>query len=157
MTARDIRTLLNRREKARELSDKLLSNIKENRTEIENLRDVFKQFEEDYVYRFYHQSFKVFGAVVQIKQAKELFERLAPDSFPLNEWFCSMAEAAIGKEFDSAKTNQIWLAETRPILEAFWHSKYFLEQMLIAADELEESPQILPSGWAAVLYLYNLR
>ena len=149
--------MLLRREKANELSDKLLTNIKENKAEIEKLCDVFRQLEEDYVYRFYHQSFKVFGATEQLRQAKELFERLAPDSFPLNEWFCEIADAAISKEFDFAKTNQIWLAETRPILEAFWHSKYFLEQMLVAADELEKSPQILPSGWAAVLYLYDLR
>ncbi len=157
MTPENLQKMLLRREKAQELSDKLLANIKENKAEIEKLRDIFKQLEEDYVYRFYHQSFKVFGATAQIKQAKELFERLAPDSFPLNDWFCSIAGAAIGKEFDFAKTNQIWLEETRSILEAFWHSKYFLEQMLIAADELEESPQLLPSGWAAVLYLYNLR
>jgi hypothetical protein len=56
---------------------------------------------------FYHQSFKVFGARAQIEQAKELFERLAPDSFPLGRWFCSIADQAIGKEFDCAKTNQI--------------------------------------------------
>lgn len=157
MTPKDFQKIMLRREKAQELSDKLLANIKENKAEIERLCDVFKQLEEDYVYRFYHQSFKVFGATAQIKQAKELFERLAPDSFSLNNWFCEIADEAMGKEFDFAKTNQIWLAETRPILEAFWHTKYFLEQMLVAADELEKSPQILPSGWAAVLYLYNLR
>ncbi|MBA2735236.1 MAG: hypothetical protein H0U50_00470 [Pyrinomonadaceae bacterium] len=157
MTSEKLEKLRLRRKKAQELSDKLLANIKENRTEIEKLSNVFRQLEEDYVYRFYHQSFKVFGSTAQIKQAKELFERLAPDSFSLNDWFCSIADEAIGKEFDFAKTNQIWLEETRPILEAFWHSKYFLEQMLVAADELEESPQLLPSGWAAVLYLYNLR
>ena len=157
MTPENLQKMLLRREKAQELSNKLLANIKQNKAEIEKLCDIFKGFEEDYVYRFYHQSFKIFGATAQIKQAVELFERLAPDSFPLNEWFCSIADEAIGKEFDFAKTNQIWLAETRPILEAFWHSKYFLEQMLIAADELETSPQILPSGWAAVLYLYDLR
>lgn len=157
MTPKDFQKIMLRREKAQELSDKLLANIKENKAEIERLCDVFKQLEEDYVYRFYHQSFKVFGATAQIKQAKELFERLAPDSFPLNDWFREIADEAMGKEFDFAKTNQIWLAETRPILEAFWHTKYFLEQMLVAADELEKSPQILPSSWAAVLYLYNLR
>ena len=157
MTPENLQKMLLRREKAQELSDKLLANVKENKAAIGELRDVFKWLEEDYIYRFYHQSFKVFGATAQIKQAKELFERLAPDSFPLNEWFCTIADEAIGKEFDFAKTNQIWLAETRPILEAYWHSKYFLEQMLVAADELEESPQLLPSGWAAVLYLYNLR
>lgn len=157
MTSEKLEKILLRREKANESSDKLLANIKENRAEIEKLCGFFKAFEEDYVYRFYHQSFKIFGATAQITQAKELFERLAPDSFPLNDWFREIADEAIGKEFDFEKTNQIWLTETRPILEAFWHTKYFLEQMLAAADELEKSPQILPSGWAAVLYLYDLR
>lgn len=157
MTPEKMEKLLLRRKKADELINKLLANIKENRAEIESLRDVFLKLEEDYVYRFYHQSFKVFGATTQIKQAKELFQKLAPDSSPLNDWFSEIADAGIGKEFDFASTNQIWLTETRPILEAFWHSKYFLEQMLIAADELKESPQFLPSGWAAVLYLYDLR
>lgn len=93
----------------------------------------------------------------QIRRAKELFQKLAPDDFPLGRWFSEIADAGIGKEFEFEKTNQIWLEETRPILEAFWHAKYFLEQMLAAADELDKSPQLLPSGWAAVLYLYNLR
>ncbi len=157
MTLENIQNILLPQEKVQELSDKLLANIKENTEEIEQLCKFFRKLEEDYVYRFYHQSFKVFGAIDQVGQAKELFERLAPDSIPLNKWFCLIAEAAIGKEFDFAKTNKIWLAETRSILEAVWHSKYFLEQMLVAADELEESPQLLPSGRAAVLYLYNLR
>ena len=157
MSLKDIETLLKRREQAQKLSDELLTNIKENKSEIEKLHNAFRQLEEDYVYRFYHQSFKVFGATEQIRQAKLLFEQLAPDSLPLNDWFREIADTAVNKEFDFAKTNQIWLAETRPILEAFWHAKYFLEQMLVAANNLEVSPQMLPNGWAAVLYLYNLR
>ncbi len=157
MTPENLQTMMLQQEKRQELSNELLSNIKQSKAEIEKLNVIFKKFEEDYVYRFYHQSFKVYGATAQIEEAKELFERLAPDALPLNKVFCLIANQAIGKEFDFKDINQIWLVETRPILEAFWHSKYFLEQMLVAADVLEESPQILPSGWAAVLYLYNLR
>jgi len=157
MTTEKLNNLLLRREKSQELSNKLLSNIKENKAKIEELYNIFKQLEEDYVYRFYHQSFKVFGATAQLNQARELFERLAPNSSPLNDWFREIVDEALSREFDIEKTNQNWLAETRPILEAFWHAKYFLEQMLAAADELNESPHILPSGWAAVLYLYDLR
>lgn len=157
MSPEKYQQFMRRMEKAQELSDKLLANIKENQIEIENLFNAFKSLEEDYVYRFYHQSFKVFGAPSQIKQAKELFERLAPDSHALNDWFRAIADNAIGKEFDAARTNQIWQAETRPILEAFWHSKYFLEQMFCFGREMEKSPSLLPSGWAAILYLYNLR
>ena len=138
-------------------SEKLLSRIKANLPEIENLYSVFKSYEEDYVYRFYHQSFKVFGAIEEIKKARDLFEKIAPDGISLNHWYCRIADEATRKSFDWEKTNPKWLDETRPILEAFWHSKYFLEQLLHYGAELQKSPQILPSGWAAVLYLYKLR
>jgi len=138
-------------------SERLLDRIKANLPEIESLYRIFSGYEEDYVYRFYHQSFKVFGAIEEIKKAKDLFEKIAPDGITLNEWYSQIADEAIGKSFDWEKTNPKWLDETRPILEAFWHSKYFLEQMLHFGTELQASPQLLPSGWAAVLYLYNLR
>ena len=157
MKSENFREMSLRMENRLELSDKLLTNIKRKRTEINNLSGDFKKHEEDFTYRFYHQSFKVFGAAFEIERAKNLFEKLAPDSFPLNEWFCEIIDEALSKNFDLEKTNQVWLSETRPILEAFWHCKYFLEQMLVVADNLEESPNLLPSGWAAVLYLYNLR
>ena len=138
-------------------SERLLDRIKANLPEIESLYRIFSGYEEDYVYRFYHQSFKVFGAIEEIKKAKDLFEKIAPDGITLNQWYSRIADEAIGKSFDWEKTNPKWLDETRPILEAFWHSKYFLEQMLHFGTELQASPQLLPSGWAAVLYLYNLR
>jgi hypothetical protein len=138
-------------------SEKLLNRIKANLPEIENLYRVFTGYEEDYVYRFYHQSFKVFGAIEEIKKARDLFEKIAPDGISLNEWYCRIADEATGKSFDWEKTNQKWIHEMRPILEAFWHSKYFLKQTLDSGTKLQKSPQILPSGWAAVLFLYNLR
>ena len=108
------------------------------------------------VYRFYHQSFKVFFATNLVKQARELFEELAPENGSLNEWFQEIIDQAFIKEFNS-ETNANWLTETRPVLEAMWHCRYFLDQMVVAADGLETAPQVLPSGWAAVLYLYDLR
>jgi hypothetical protein len=138
-------------------SELLLNKIKANLAEIERLYKNFISVEEDYIYRFYHQSFKVFGAVEEIKTARVLFEKIAPDEIEINNWYSQITDEAIGKSFDWEKTNADWLNETRPILEAFWHSKYFLEQMISCANDLDESPQILPSGWAAVLYLYNLR
>jgi hypothetical protein len=138
-------------------ANRLLENIRQHRDAVNRLLSEFGGYEPDFVYRFYHQSFKVFGAKPFIEQAKSLFEQLAPKSVSLNTWFCSIVDKAIAKEFDISKTNPNWIAETEPILEAFWHCKYFLEQMIIAADELERAPEVLPSGWAAVLYLYNLR
>lgn len=138
-------------------SEILLYQIKNSLSEIEDLYKVFVNGEEDYVYRFYHQSFKVFGATEEIKRAKDLFEKIAPDEIPLNDWYCKIADEAISKDFDWEKTNPKWLDETRPILEAYWHSKCFLQQMLHFGTELQESPQLLPYGWATILYLYDLR
>jgi len=40
---------------------------------------------------------------------------------------------------------------------AFLHTKYFVEMMIKYGTELKEAPHTLPSGWASVLYLYNMR
>ena len=44
-----------------------------------------------------------------------------------------------------------------PIVEAFFHAKYFLEMAVRYGRTLESPPRKLPSGWAAFLYLYDLR
>ncbi|MGZ5544922.1 MAG: hypothetical protein ACXWIU_09620 [Limisphaerales bacterium] len=57
----------------------------------------------------------------------------------------------------SSEHNEIWLETTRPIVEAFFHARYFLEMAVNYGRELEYPPHVMPSGWAAFLYLYNLR
>lgn len=52
--------------------------------------------------------------------------------------------------------NARWTEVTRPILEAFFHARFFLEMAVRYAD-LEKPPLPLPSGYAALLYLYGLR
>lgn len=53
--------------------------------------------------------------------------------------------------------NERLLEETRPILEAFFHARMMLQLAVEYARKLDSAPRALPSGWAAVLYLYNLR
>lgn len=137
-------------------ANQLLTNIKENRSRIEGSLSHIKKVEGDLVYYFYHQSWDIFQYRTALEVNKALFESLSPDKKPLNSWFVSICETAIRKEF-SDSTNANWASETQPILDAYWHTRYFLEQMLIAGEELETAPEILPYGWAAVLYLYNLR
>jgi len=49
-----------------------------------------------------------------------------------------------------ARLRPLWL------LEAFFHARYFLEMAIRYAD-LSDPPRPLPSGYAALLYLYGLR
>ena len=110
---------------------------------------------EDLIYRFYHQSLKVYSLQDQTLEIIAKLQALTPN-LPLNEWFMHIVREGTGKTFTEENTKN-WLAVTRPIVEAFFHARYFLEMAIKYGKELEFPPQQLPSGWAALLYLYNLR
>lgn len=110
---------------------------------------------EDPVYRFYHQSFKVYNLQRQTLEIVAKLQALAP-SVPLNEWFMRIVREGTGKTF-TIEDNKNWPAVTRPIVEAFFHARYFLEMALKYGSEPQVPSERLPSGWAALLYLYNLR
>lgn len=109
---------------------------------------------EDPVYRFYHQSFKVFGLQAQTKEIVGMLTQLVPGR-PLNTWFATIVTHGTGRTF-AMGDNANWTEVTRPILEAFFHARYFLE-MAARYSDLESPPRPLPSGYAALLYLYDLR
>lgn len=110
---------------------------------------------EDGVYRFYHQSFKVYRLQQTTTEIVTALRKLAPQE-PLNEWFTRIIWQGTGKRFEGAP-NRRCLEETRAIIEAFFHARFFLEMAIRYGQELEAPPSVLPSGWAALLYLYNLR
>lgn len=110
---------------------------------------------EDPIYRFYHQSWKVFGLQDRTGRIVAQLKSLRPKA-PLNDWFLKMVEEGTGKKF-TLEDNRNWLSVTRPILEAFFHARYFLEMAVRYGKELKFAPRLLPSGWAALLYLYDLR
>lgn len=110
---------------------------------------------EDPIYRFYHQSFKVYHIQSSTRKIVAELKSLAP-RLKLNQDFEKIVADGTGKEFDLSH-NENWLKHTRPIVEAFFHARYMLEMLCKYAEEFKEPPTLLPSGWAAVLYLYNLR
>jgi len=109
---------------------------------------------EDPVYRFYHQSFKVYGLQSQTKSIVRELNALLPGQ-PLNLWFLEILGHGTSREFHLAD-NAHWTTATRPIVEAFFHARFFLEMAVRYAD-LDAPPAPLPSGYAALLYLYGLR
>jgi hypothetical protein len=80
---------------------------------------------------------------------------LAPH-LKLNSYFSKIAAEGTGKSFDTSH-NANWLKHTRPIVEAFFHARHMLVMVCKYAGEPSEPPQALPSGWATVLYLYDVR
>lgn len=110
---------------------------------------------EEHFYRFYHHSFKVYRAQDTTLEIMSALRTLLPD-VEINEHVRQLLAEGTYKEFQ-LNHNQRWLYETRPILEAFLHARFFLEMAVKYGRELTAPVSTLPSGWAAFLCLYNLR
>lgn len=111
---------------------------------------------EDGLYRFYHQSFKVYGRLQPYTlEIVEALRALAPGR-PLHPYLDEILREGTGIEF-VPEHNERWTDVTRPIVEAFLHARYFLEMAVKYGRELDAPPRIMPSGWAALLYFYGLR
>jgi len=139
--------------------NELLANIKSRLPElVALLKEINSHWlYEDPIYRFYHQSFKVYALQNETKKIVDALKSVAP----VGATFCKEFEeiysaGANGKRFEMAH-NQNWTAHTRVFVEAFFHAKFFLEMAVKYGQELETAPASLPSGWAALLCLYNMR
>jgi len=136
---------------------RLLEAIKAHLPELESLLFVFRSDYEDRMYRFYYQSFKVYSLQNSTAEAATLFNNIgATIDSTLSDWFEAIVADGTGLEFESDH-NKNWLLYTRPIVEAFLHAKYFLEMMVRYGKEMDTVPTVLPTGWAAILCLYNQR
>jgi hypothetical protein len=110
---------------------------------------------EDPLYRFYHKSFKVYSLQAKTTRIVEALHALAPQR-KLDERFQRILSDGTSRRFEMGH-NEKWLEETRPIVEAFFHARYFLEMAVRYGKTLQRPPELLPSGWAAFLGLYGLR
>lgn len=111
---------------------------------------------DDGIYRFYHQSHKVFGLQTVTKKITEALQSVDPDR-PLNDWYLQIVADGLGKRFSWTETNQNWLAETRPIVEAYFHAMHMLQCVIECAETMETVSPMLEWNWATVLYLYQQR
>jgi hypothetical protein len=140
----------------KELEQKLLDNLKNKKSELEKLLEEVDDHwtYEDKIYRFYHHSFKVYGLQGANKKIVDSLQSLLPER-QMNKWFKKIVEEGTNKTWELSH-NQEWLLHTRPILEAFFHSKYFLE-MSVKYSDVKTPPNPMPSGYAGLLYLFDLR
>jgi hypothetical protein len=134
----------------------LLERLKQRKADLEKMLRVMSDHwtYEDYFYRYYHGSFKVYRARNTTAQAVKLLRELLPER-ELNLSFENIISDGAGTEFN-LRHNKKWDNHARPILEAFAHAKFMIE-MAVRYAVLSKPPQELPSGYAALLYLYDLR
>jgi hypothetical protein len=147
--------LLKPEEKER-LTRLLLQRLKERKPQLEQMLQTLSGHwtYEDHFYRYYHGSFKAYAVQATTEDAVKLLRALLPER-KLNLVFERIICEGTGKQFDT-QHNKEWDLHTRPMLEAFAHAKFMVEMAVRYAD-LPEPPGMMPSGWAALLYLYDLR
>lgn len=140
----------------RDAEEALLLGLRRHRSELEELLAKCSDHwgYEDPVYRFYHQSFKVYWLQEQTRSIVGTLQALVP-GLALNPWFLQIVAAGTGKVF-KPEDNERWTEVTRPILEAFFHARFFLE-MAVRYTDRKTPPRPLPSGYAALLYLFCIR
>jgi hypothetical protein len=134
------------------LLDAIRARLKELKKLLEECSDHWGY--EDPIYRFYHQSIKICDTQYTTERIVDALQSLLPER-KLNAWFAQIVREGTRSESEPDR-NRTWLAENRPIVEAFFHARFMLE-MAVRYSDLEEPPQMLPSGWAALLYLFDLR
>jgi hypothetical protein len=145
--------------KQKEIYNKLLSNIKKHKPKLKLLLDEVNNdwSYEDTIYRFYHCSFKthyIHSLTIKIVNILKAIDPKENKEFA--ELFQMMIDGANINVPWKKEQNNNWGKHVSPIIEAFLHTKYFLE-MIIKYSTMKKAPELLPSGWAAILELYNIR
>ncbi len=143
----------------KEKENQVLANIRKKLPELEMLLEEVGSHwvYEDSIYRFYHHSFKVYGLQGITRRIVDALNELAPEGKSFCREFEEIIEAGAGGKDFELEHNKNWSQHTRPFVEGFFHAKYFLEMIVKYGKEMEKPPEMLPSGWAAVLCLYDLR
>ena len=135
----------------------LFNNLKVAVPELEELLELVNREHnyEDYIYRYYHHSFKVYRLQTMTKNIVTALQKLLPDQ-KLDSEFLEIYKSGIDRKWDLSH-NKEWGKNTRPIVEAFFHVKFMLEMAVKYGKKLDNEVSLLPSGWAAFLSLYRLR
>ena len=111
---------------------------------------------EDLIYRFWHQSFKVYSLQAHTERIARALQGLCSSNQTLHPWFLEIIAAGTGKTFELSH-NADWVHHAKPIVDAFFHARFMLEMVVKCGEDLSSAPSLLPSGWAAVLELYQIR
>jgi hypothetical protein len=136
-------------------SQELLKRIKSALPQLEALYEDLDHQYEDRFYRYYHGSFKLYALQTATLKVVAALEALCPGR-PLNDAFSRIVSEGTGLSRLEGSGGG-GSSKERHILEAFFHARSFLEMAIRYGKSLEFAPSWLPTGWASVLYLFNLR
>jgi len=90
-------------------------------------------------------------------ELEDLLKLIAPDGTKFCAYFEELLQAGANDKRFEMDHNLEWTRHTRPFVEAFFHARYFLEMAVKYGATLEKAPELMLSGWAVLLCLYDIR
>lgn len=112
---------------------------------------------EDLLYRFWHQSMKVYALQEHTLAIWRELEKSSLPGLGLDPWYLAILDDGTGLS-SRPEDNADWLKATRPVVEAYLQSAYLLQLVIRYASTYHEAPGgYYESGWAAILHLYRMR
>jgi hypothetical protein len=113
-----------------ESDEAILAAVKAHLSQLEGLLEAMNNDYEEGLYRFYHQSFKVYSLQAHTTRAAGFVRVIADEAGrQVDPWFEAIVADGTGIEFD-ASHNSEWPGYTRPQVEPFLHARYFVEMMV---------------------------
>ena len=114
---------------------------------------------EDAIYRYYAHSYKLYRHTPhRTNEIVSALRQLAPSGTHFCLAFEQLVQEGIQENPFSLAFNKDWSKNSRPYIEAFFHARYFLEMAVKYGAALDSAAlTALPSGWAALLCLYDIR
>lgn len=144
----------------KEKEKEILNEIHEHGKEIHEINCMISNHKigvENMIYSFYDSSFKVYELQSVTERMVDLFCVIGKCHFQdLNPLYVEIISEGTNKKFDWSHKIR-WSYETRPILEAFFHSHHLLQMMeKYGLDRNSGNLALdLNEGWANVLNLYK--
>lgn len=109
---------------------------------------------EDLIYRFWHQSLKVYGLQQLTLRIHAALRSVSGK--PLESMYERLVKEGTGRTF-TLSDNDAWLEATGPIVTAYLHSVHLLKLAARYSRQDDPIPPLLPSGWATLAHLYRIR
>jgi hypothetical protein len=136
---------------------RLLSSIKDNLETLEAINGrLHADRAGDLVYRYFHQSFKVFALQKMTDEAVTALQGLLPDR-PLDPTLTIPVARGTGHEFSMEAHNGDWVGVPLSIISAFLLVREVVDFAIWSGRNLETAPDLLPERWAAVLDVFGVR
>ncbi|MBF0501953.1 MAG: hypothetical protein HQM09_17575 [Candidatus Riflebacteria bacterium] len=131
-----------------------LDKLRKHRSEMACLLEIAEKNGMHYVERFYSQSFHVYQLQSLTMRIVKLLQQLAPEGFMLNPWFVEIVIDGCNKEF-KVEHNDQWVLHTRPIVDAFFHTRHFLTAAVESSRDQEPPSRFpCPSSWMTIFELF---